>query len=72
MNLFCLFKKKKTYKDYKTSERAAVYEKIASELGQTPQHVYEIAHGKEIKCYDDAVIHDRLIQNGILHIQESL
>ena len=67
MNIFHLFKKRQKYGDYKTSENADKYEKIASELDSTPQHVYEIAHGKPLRSYDDYVIYDRLCHYGIVH-----
>lgn len=66
MNLFSFFKKKREFRDYKSSDNSSIYEKIAKELNNKAQHVYEIAHGKACKCYDDFVITDRLIQNGIL------
>lgn len=59
-------KKKKTYADYTTSDHAAVYEKIANNLNTSPQHVYEIAHGKGVKTYDDRVIWSELIMENII------
>ena len=66
MNLFSFFKKKKEFRDYKSSDNSLIYEKIAKELNNNAQHVYEIAHGKAIRCHDDYIISERLIQNGIL------
>ena len=60
------FKKRKKYWQYKLSKHAGIYEKIASELNSDAQHVYELAHGKTVKCYDDFVIIDRLFQCKIL------
>ena len=67
MNIFHLFKKKREYGDYRLSENAAKYEEIASELGNTAQHVYDIAHGEALRSYDDYVIFDRLCYDGIVH-----
>ena len=66
MKLFDFFKKKQKYKDYKLSDKSLIYEKIAEELNNKAQHVYELAHGKECTCYDDIVIVERLYQHGIL------
>lgn len=66
MKLLRFFKKSKSYQSYKLSERASIYEKIAAELNNEAQHVYEIAHGKSPKCFDDLVICNRLSQNGII------
>ena len=66
MYLFRFFKKKQEFRNYKSSDHSSIYEKIAKELNNKAQHVYEIAHGKACKCYDDFVIADRLIRNGIL------
>lgn len=67
MKFLDFFKKKQKYKDYKLSEKSLIYEKIAEELNNKAQHVYELAHGKECTCYDDIVIVERLYQHGILH-----
>lgn len=66
MKLLRFFKKRKRYQSYKMSERASVYEKIADELNNDAQHVYEIAHGKEVKSFDDLVICNRLSLYGIV------
>lgn len=46
MKFFNFFKKKHKYKDYLSSEKSLIYERIAEELNNDAQHVYEIAHGK--------------------------
>ena len=57
MNILGLFEKqKKFYGDYTQSQHVALYEQIAARLGTSAQHVYEIAHGKSIRCHDDYVI----------------
>ena len=67
MKFFNFFKKKHKYKDYLSSEKSLVYERIAEELNNDAQHVYEIAHGKGCRCYDDFVIVEHLYRHGILH-----
>lgn len=67
MKFFNFFKKKHKYKDYLSSEKFLVYERIAEELNNDAQHVYEIAHGKECRYYDDFVIVEHLYRHGILH-----
>ena len=70
MKITDLFKKKShkpEFGDYSLSSHAAIYEQIAKKLGTTPQHVYELAHGKGIECYDDRVILSELGSAGILH-----
>ena len=67
MKFFNFFKKKQKYKDYLSSENSLVYERIAEELNNNAQHVYELAHGKTCRCYDDFVIVEHLYRHGILH-----
>lgn len=52
--------------DYRHSSHATHYEQIARSLNTVAQHVYEIAHGKRLRGYDDFVIQDRLFRAGIL------
>jgi hypothetical protein len=67
MNILGFFKRKKNcYSSYKQSSNASVYEQIADKLKTTTQHVYEIAHGKGLVCFDDFVIRDHLCQTGIV------
>ena len=67
MKFINFFKKKQKYKDYLSSENSLVYERIAEELNNNAQHVYELAHGKTCRCYDDFVIVEHLYRHGILH-----
>ena len=68
MSLMDFFKKsRKEYGDYTQSSHIDVYEAIAHKLSTTPQHVYEIAHGKHRVCYDDSVIWSELLKAGIVH-----
>jgi len=68
MGIFKLFSKKKpeVYPHYSQSSHASTYEEIAKKFGTTPQHVYEIAHGKGIGSYDDRVIVNELIEAKII------
>ena len=69
MNILKFFSKKKeseAYPHYSTSSHATTYEEIAKRLGATAQHIYEIAHGKGVKTYDDRVILDELVKAKIL------
>ena len=66
MGLLHLFKKRPHYGDYQSSSIASTYEMIAFGLNSNAQHVYEIAHGKPVKCHDDYVVYDRLCQYGII------
>ena len=67
MSLFGFHKKKKVgYGGYEASTHVEVYERIAADLGTTPQHVYEIAHGKQTVDFDDTVIRERLRAENIL------
>lgn len=57
MGIFSFLRRKKTdYGDYKQSSHVEEYEQIAARLDTAAQHVYEIAHGKAVRCYDDRVI----------------
>jgi len=67
MNILQIFKKARTYGDYRQSRYASVYLCIAKDLRTEAQHVYEIAHGKSVKSFDDYVILDRLCQDKIIH-----
>lgn len=66
MKLINLFKRNQMFHDYKSSTHSLIYEKIARDLNNSAQHVYEIAHGKSVVCYDDLVIQDRLYMHGII------
>jgi hypothetical protein len=39
---------------------------MASAYKVSPQHIYEIAHGKKVRSAEDARIHDDLISKGII------
>ena len=54
------------YGSYKNSKRASVYEEIASRSGVSPQHVFEIAHGKKFQSAEDNYIYDELVNKGLL------
>ncbi len=58
---------KPSFGDYKQSSHVKEYERIADEVKSSPQHVYEIAHGLDVKTYDDSIIWERLIQKGIVN-----
>ncbi|MCR5180418.1 MAG: hypothetical protein K6C30_04290 [Bacteroidaceae bacterium] len=53
--------------DYSLSAHAEDYERIAQELNTDPQYVYDIAHGMGIKTYDDRVIWEKLLDEGIVN-----
>ena len=55
---------------YTDSKRAHLYEKIAQDRGTTAQHVYEIAHGKPVNTSEDQIIHDILLELGIITFVE--
>ncbi len=64
-DFFDLFRRKKkkdvqTFQRYEGSAHQKLYEEIAKDLNADPQHVYEIAHGKRIRCYDDEAILEQL------------
>lgn len=63
---FLSFRKKRKYSDYRESSHAAFYEMLAIKLNTKAQHIYEIAHGKELACYDDRVIWSFLVQEGVV------
>jgi len=59
MSLSSFFSKHK-YGSYKNTTRAALYEDIAVNFGVTPQHVYELNHGKRVRSWVDGAIRDEL------------
>lgn len=65
MSISSFFSKMK-YGSYKESKRASVYEEIAKCCKASPQHVYEIAHGKSAKSPDDNNIYQVLKEKGII------
>lgn len=69
MSLSSYFLKLK-YGSYKDSKRASVYEEIASTFGVSPQHVFEIAHGKKIQSAEDNDIYYKLVDNGIIILHQ--
>ena len=48
------------YGSYKRSHRSAFYEEIAKQFGVSPQHVYELQHGKKVRSWLDGFICDEL------------
>ncbi|MBR2770723.1 MAG: hypothetical protein IKD78_01690 [Bacteroidales bacterium] len=64
--LFFSFLLKLRYGSYRNSQRASLYEEMASAYKVSPQHIYEIAHGKKVRSAEDARIHDDLISKGII------
>ena len=65
MSISSFFSKMK-YGSYKESKRASVYEEIAKRCNASPQHVYEIAHGKSAKSPNDNYIYQVLKEKGII------
>lgn len=57
------------YGSYKKSKRAKLYEEIAAKYKVTPQHVYEIAHGKHKKTDVDENIFLSLVRRGIISLK---
>lgn len=49
------------YGSYKNSNRASVYEKLAENYRVSPQHIYEIAHGKKPRSHEDHRIFNELM-----------
>ncbi len=60
------FFSKLRYGSYKNSSRAWVYERFAKEYRLSPQHVYELAHGKKPLTHDDQLVLDDLLTKGII------
>ena len=54
------------YGSYENSKRASAYEKVADVFRVSPQHVYEIAHGKKVWSREDNDIFQELIAMGII------
>lgn len=63
---FISFLNKLRYGSYKKSRNPSVYEKIASYYRLSPQHVYEIAHGKKPQTMDDQYVFEELLSKGII------
>ena len=51
---------------YKKSNHVKLYEDLAEEYKVTPQHVYEIAHGKRKQGSVDEKIFLNLVKRGII------
>lgn len=66
MNKLSALFRHKSYGDYRNSMHKDVYEQIAGEYNCSPQHVYEIAHGKRVKGFDDRLVREALVTAGIL------
>ena len=60
------FLSKLRYGSYKDSSKASIYEEIAKTFRVSPQHVYEIAHGKKPQAREDHKIFDELLSIGII------
>ena len=54
------------YGSYKKSNHVSYYEKLAKDFSLSPQHVYELAHGKKPQTQQDQYICDELMSKGIL------
>lgn len=65
MSLSSFFSKLR-YGSYQDSPKAAIYEEVAKYYHVPPQHVYEIAHGKKLKSYDDNLVFEDLVAKGII------
>lgn len=65
MSLSSFFRKLK-YGSYENSSKASVYEGIAKSYNVSPQHVYEIAHGKKVHSDVDNDIFQELLSIGII------
>lgn len=55
---------------YKTSEHKEIYEQIAEEVGVTPEHVYDLAHGKVVHSHDDNVVLTMLAEHNVISIRD--
>ena len=55
-----------TYGDYRKSRHRKIYEQIAERHNCEAQHVYEIAHGKRVREFDDRLVREALVVEGIL------
>lgn len=60
------FLSKLHYGSYRKSSKALAYEEIADEFRVSPQHVYEIAHGKRIHIMEDRKIFNELVVRGFI------
>ncbi len=60
------FLSKLRYGSYQDSSRPSVYEEIADTFKVSPQHVYEIAHGKKPQTREDQSIFEELLSMGII------
>ena len=65
MSLSSFFARLK-YGSYIDSQRASEYEKIAEIFRVSPQHIYEIAHGKKVRSVEDSNIFEELMIRGII------
>ena len=63
---FSSFFLKLKYGSYEKSNKASEYEKVADIFNVSPQHVYEIAHGKRALSKEDINIFQELITMGII------
>lgn len=60
------FLNKLKYGSYKKSSKPSVYEKIGDIYKVSPQHVYEIAHGKKVHSVVDNNIFQELLATGVI------
>lgn len=58
-------------RSYKDSGNRALYEKIAEDAGNTPEHVYELAHGSHVKNNEDNVILGELEKYKIVNVHKT-
>lgn len=54
------------YGSYEESQKASVYEALADTFKVSPQHIYEIAHGKKPRTPEDFNIFRELVVMGII------
>ncbi len=68
MKFSTLFKRN-SFGDYRKSQHKEMYEQIAEKHNCAPQHVYEIAHGKKIRGFDDRLLREALVNAGIMQLK---
>lgn len=56
---------------YKDSKFRNVYELIADETDNTPEHVYDLAHGAHVKNHEDNIILDLLEKHKVIKVHKS-
>ena len=59
-----------SHNDYTNSRNSKIYEQIAKMCDSTPEHVYELAHGKSSTSHIDDIILDELKREGIVSLRQ--